>query len=275
MIDSNVTKRLARWWLGCAVLFIGCLNVQAAELFDPFGSAGIDQKPGASVPLATRLTDQRGRSVRLGDLLGKRPVVLAPVYYTCANVCGAQLASLFNVLEALDYRVGQDFDLIAYSFNPTETVADAQKEMNKLRQRWPQQVDAKGVYFLVGDDVATKALSDAVGFRYRYDPKVQQYAHVSAIAVLTAQGRLARWLYGLGYQPNDMRLAITEAGQGNVGSLGDQLLLLCYHYNPRVGGYDSVVMLALKIAGVMTVLLLIGFIGWALRRDWLRKGRTP
>jgi len=272
-IVISVLSRLAR--VSVALLMSWSVHACAVELFDPFSSAGIDQRPGALVPLDARFTDQQGQTVRLGDLLGERPVILAPVYYTCPNVCGAQLASLFNILASLDYRVGRDFDLIAYSFNPAETSADAQREMDRLRKRWPRQVDAAGVHFLVSDEVSSKALSDAIGFRYRYDPDLQQYAHVSAVAVLTAQGRLARWLYGLGYQPNDMRLAITEAGQGKVGSLGDQLLLLCYHYNPKVGGYDNGVILALQVGGIVTVVLLFGFVGLSLRRERRHEGRVP
>ncbi|WP_230382350.1 SCO family protein [Pseudomonas luteola] len=263
--------RSVRLVFGLIMMVIFCATVQAANIFDPFTMTGIDQKLGTQVPLEARFTDQNGQPVRLGDLLHKRPVVLVPVYYTCPNVCGAQLATLFKVLEAVGYRVGEDYDVIAYSFNPAETPVDAQAERDKLRKLWPQLVDSPDVHFLVGVEGASKALSEAIGFRYRYDPDIQQYAHVSAVGVLTGEGRLARWLYGLGYQPNDMRLAITEAGQGQVGSLGDQLLLLCYHYNPKVGGYDNLVIRALQVGGIATVLTLAGFIGFSLRRDWRKR----
>ncbi|QTH17028.1 SCO family protein [Pseudomonas corrugata] len=248
-----------------------CMPASATAGFDPFAAAGIEQRTGARIPLETGFTDQDGRVVRLGELLQGRPVLLAPVYFTCPNVCGAQLATLFQVLASVGYRVGKDYDVIAYSFNPDETPANARVERDKLGKQWPQLIDAPGVHFLVGDEAAAKALSNAIGFRYRYDPAIRQYAHVSAVGVLTSQGQLSRWLYGLGYQATDLRLAITEAGRGQVGSLGDRLLLLCYHYDPKTGGYDSLVMGALRVGGLATVFALAGFIGLALHRERCRQ----
>lgn len=252
---------------------------QADTPFDPFAAAGIEQKPGAQVPLELSFVDVDGNRVALGDVLGDRPVILAPVYYRCPNVCGAQLASLFNLLSALSLELGKDYEVVAFSIDPRETPADAEAERAKLRTRWPQLVDSPHVHFLSEVVPATRPepnpshpaaghrLAEAVGFNYSWDPEIGEFAHASAIATLSPDGRLVRWLYGLGYQPDDMRLALVDAGEGRVGSLGDQLLLLCYHYDPRTGGYDNLVIGALQVGGIGTTLLLGGFIGVTLWRE--------
>ena len=293
----QVTTRFQRCLATLLLVFIVLLHggpAIAEAPFDPFASAGIEQKPGSQVPLDLRFRDDDGKLVSLGELIAERPVILAPVYYRCPNVCGAQLASLFNLLTALSFKVGEDYEVIAFSFDPRETPADAQAERAKLRERWPQLADSPHVHFLT-DSVPTEqasnnptnpgtaatpipqqssgaALAEAIGFRYRWDPDIQEYAHASAIATLSPVGKLVRWLYGLGYQPDDMRLALTDAGEGRFGSLGDQLLLLCYHYNPRTGGYDNLVIGALQVGGIGTTLVLGGFIGLTLWRERRNRG---
>jgi protein SCO1/2 len=294
-VTSRFERYLATLLLALLVLLHG--GPAAAEApFDPFAAAGIEQKPGAQVPLDLRFRNDEGNLVSLGELIKQRPVILAPVYYRCPNVCGAQLASLFNLLTALSFEVGKDYEVIAFSFDPRETPADAQAERAKLRERWPQLADSPYVHFLTdsapmeqasrgmcdnssnpGTGVSAPqssgaALAEAIGFRYRWDADIQEYAHASAIATLSPAGKLVRWLYGLGYQPDDMRLALTDAGEGRVGSLGDQLLLLCYHYNPRTGGYDNIVIAALQVGGIGTTLALGGFIGLTLWRERRKRG---
>ena len=258
-------------WLAVALALWPGLGV-AAAMFDPFGAADIEQKPGAQVPLHLSMTNAQGRSVRLAELISERPVILAPVYYQCPNVCGAQLSSLFNLLSALPYRLGEDYQLIAFSFDPRESAADAQAEQARLARRWPELAHADGVHYLTGDAAAIVELTQAIGFRFAWDETIAQYAHVSALGILDARGRLTRWLYGLGYQPDDMRLALTDAGEGRIGSFSDQLLLLCYHYNPSTGGYDNWIIGALQVGGVGTALGLGGFIGLALWRERRRGG---
>lgn len=244
----------------------------ASEPFDPIAAVGIDTaRQGDPVPADSRFVDQTGRAVRLGDLLDGRPVLLVPVYYRCPNVCGPALATLFNMLATLPYQAGQDYQVIAFSFDPKETPDDARAEQAKLAKRWPALARATGVHYLTGDAANSAALAAAIGFRYRYDPAIQQYAHASAVAVLTGDGRLSRWLYGLGYQPTDLRLGLTEAGQGRLGGVTEQLLLLCYHYNPQSGTYNSLVIHLLQVGGVGTALGLALFIGVTLRRE--RHGR--
>lgn len=275
---SRATRFIAASLLAGLVL-LPIAPVRADAPFDPFAAAGIDQKPGAQVPLELRFTDVNGNRVTLGELFGERPVILAPVYYRCPNVCGAQLASLFNLLSALSFELGEDYEVIAFSIDPRETPQDAEAERAKLRKRWPQLVDSPHVHFLSEVVPATQPepnpahpaaghrLAEAVGFKYSWDDELGEFAHASAVATLSPAGKLVRWLYGLGYQPDDMRLALTDAGEGRVGSLGDQLLLLCYHYNPRTGGYDNLVIGALQVGGIGTTLVLGGFIGVTLWRE--------
>lgn len=250
-----------------ALLLAPSAAVYADAPFDPFAAAGIDARPGAQVPLDASFTNDRGEAVTLGQLLEGRPAVLVPVYFHCPNVCGTQLASLFNLLGTVPFELGKDYVLIVYSFDPRETPADARAERDRLARRWPALAGSDAVHLLTGPEASSRGVSDALGFRYRWNPQIQEYAHVSAVATLTPSGTLAQWLYGLGYQPNDLRLALTDAGQGQVGDFGDQLLLLCYHYDPRTGGYDNWVIGALQVGGTGTAAALLGFIGLALWRE--------
>lgn len=253
--------------LAAALSFALTASVRAAEPFDPFAAAGIDSQPGAQVPLDTRFTDDSGESVTLAQLLDGRPAVLVPVYFRCPNVCGSQLASLFNLLGAVPFELGKDYVVIAYSFNPHETPADARAEREKLTRRWPELAGSYAVHLLTGPESASRRVSDALGLQYRWDAEIQEYAHASAVATLSPSGKLVQWLYGLGYQPTDLRLALTDAGEGRVGDFSDQLLLLCYHYNPRTGGYDNWIIGALQVGGTGTALALLGFIGRSLWRE--------
>ncbi|AZE67161.1 SCO family protein [Pseudomonas synxantha] len=239
-----------------------------AQGFDPFAAAGIDSsRVGSPLALDSRFTDQQGRSVRLGDLLKGQPTLLVPLYFRCPNVCGAALTTLFSQLANQPYRLGRDFQVIAFSFDPREDPSAAREELAKLSQHWPTLANAAGLHLLTGDAAASHALADSIGFGYRFDPGQQQYAHSSAVAVVTADGRLSRWLYGLGYQASDLRLALTEAGQGKLGAIKEQLLLLCYHYDPQSGTYSSRIILLLQVAGTATVLLLGLFIAVTVRRE--------
>lgn len=251
-----------------AMLLALWIQAIPAAGFDPFGAATIDNhRIGTVLPRDLTFTDQHGRTVSLGQVLDRRPALLVPLYYRCPNVCGAALATLFNQLDSQPYRLGRDFQLLAVSFDPREDIAAAREELSKLMQRRPALASEPSLHLLTADAANSQALMQALGFGYRYDSQLQQYAHSAAIAVITGQGKLSRWLYGLGYQPSDLRLALTEAGEGKLGKLGEQLLLLCYHYDPQSGTYNTYIFVLLQVAGVATVLVLALFIARALRRD--------
>ncbi|MCF4996555.1 SCO family protein [Pseudomonas syringae] len=256
--------------LPAIVFLIGLTSLQAlaAQPFDPFAAAGIDTaQVGQRVAVNTRFTDQHGQPVRIGELLNGQPTVLVPLYFRCPNVCGAALSTLFSQLANQPYRIGRDFQVIAFSFDPREDVTAAREELAKLSQHWPALANEPGLHLLTGDAAASQALARSLGFGYQFDDKQQQYAHSSAVAVLTGDGRLSRWLYGLGYQSDDLRLGLTEAGLGKLGALKEQLLLLCFHYDPQTGTYSSRIIVLLQVAGVATVAVLGLFIFLAVRRD--------
>lgn len=259
-------RGLIRLWLWLLVL--GAPLGASAALFDPFAAAGIDSRQvGTQLPRDLGFVDQQGRSVRLGDVLDQRPVLLIPVYYRCPNVCGAALSTLFSQLQSVPYQLGRDYQVIAFSFDPRESSEVAQEELNKLVQHWPALAQNPALHLLTGTAQNSAALAHALGFGYGFDELQQQYAHSSAVAVITGDGRLSRWLYGLGYQASDLRLALTEAGHGRIGALKEQLLLLCFHYDPASGSYSSRVIMLLQIVGVGTVLAMGLFIGGMLYRE--------
>ncbi|WP_263262298.1 SCO family protein [Pseudomonas sp. RIT-PI-S] len=261
----------ARYLSACGLALALLLPIAAGAVdgknLSPFAGAGIDDRLGAALPLDAPFTDQHGDAATLRQYSGTLPMIVVPVYFTCPNVCSAQLATLFMLLAALNYQPGRDYQLVAFSFKPEETPTDAAAQLAALARRWPELAHNPAVHFLVGPQGSSAGLAKAMGFRYRFDPQVGEYAHTSAIATVTANGTLARWLYGLGYQASDLRLAVTEAGQGKVGSLGDRLLLLCFHYDPRTGGYDNLVIRMLQAGGVLTCLLLGGGIALAVVRE--------
>jgi protein SCO1/2 len=243
----------------------------AAGTFDPFAGAGIDPKPGARLPVDIPFTDQAGAAATLRQLGDGKPIVLAPVLHNCPNICGVTLGGLMSAVDAQPYRPGRDFAVIAFGIDPAEGPQDAQKTVRDLDRRNGGSDD--GIHALTGTEADIRAVTDALGYRYAFDPGIGQYAHIAAVAVLTPDGRLARWLYGVAPDPTDLRLALTEAGRGTIGSFGDQLLLLCYHYDPTTGRYSSVIWLLLQLGGGATVLALGGFVGLAVVRERRRGDR--
>ena len=243
----------------------------SAADFDPFDLAGIEERPGAAVPLDLPLVDDRGREVTLRELGGGRPILLAPVLHDCPNICGVTLAGVAQAVAAQDYRPGEDFVLVAFGIDPAETPEQAAEALAELRATFPL-LAGEGVHAVVGGEETVTRVTRTLGYRYAWDERIGQYAHVAATAVLMPDGRLARWLYGLTPDPFDLKLALTEAGEGRLGDWGDQLLLLCYRYDPETGQYGATVWGALRIAGGLFVLGGVGWIGRALLRETRRKG---
>jgi protein SCO1/2 len=250
---------------GLTLGVVAALPVMAAEPFDPFAMAAIENRLGASIPKGLALQDEAGRQVTLGDYLGEMPVLLAPVDFDCQNICGVTLTGLFGALELFDRKPGEAFELLIVSIDPSAGQAEAAAAKAEYRLRFETAMLA---HFLAGD---TTRLLDAIGFRYAYDADTHQYAHPAAVAALTPDGRLARWLYGYPFETFDLRLALSEAGEGTVGSLADRLWLLCFRYDPKLGTYTPVVLGALQAGGALTAVLLGGGIIVALRREKRRR----
>jgi protein SCO1/2 len=227
------------------------------EPFDPFGAAGVDQHPGAAVPLDRRFQDETGRWVSLRALAGGRPLVLAPVQHRCPNLCALTLEGLKQAVDGQSYRPGDDFVLVALGIDPRETLEAARLSERRLAGR---AGGASGIHALTGRAADIAAVTAALGYRYAWDPRIGQYAHIAAVAVLTPKGRLARWLFGLQPAPRDLHLALTDAGRGRIGGLAEQIRLLCYGYDPVTGRYSSLALGALRWGGLAMVILLAGLI---------------
>ncbi|NLR97261.1 SCO family protein [Rhizobium sp. P38BS-XIX] len=245
----------------------------AAAPFDPFKVTGIDQKPNVLIPLDRPFEDEAGHPVTLRALAGGKPMLLVPVLHNCPNICGVTLSGLMEAVEGQRFRPLGDFAIVAFGIDPKEGPKEAEESLHDLRLRFPD-IAATGIHALTGKEADIHAVTDALGYRYAWDPDIGQYAHDAAVAVLTADGHLSRWLYGLAPEANDLKLALTEAGRGQTGDWSDQILLLCYHYDPVTGRYSSVIGLALRIAGGATIALGGGGVALALLRERRRTGLT-
>jgi protein SCO1/2 len=229
-------------------------------------NVGIQQNLDQPIPPDLTFTDDLGRSVRLGDYFGKKPMILNLVYYNCPMLCGEVLSGLENSLRMMKFDVGKEFDVITVSFDPQETPEMAAKKKAEFLRRYKRAGAEQGWHFLVGQQDAIDALTKAAGFQYQYDEKTKQFAHVAAILILTPEGKIAQYYYGIEYPPKDLRLGLVEAGAGRIGNVVDQLLLYCYHYDPEQGKYSATILRVLRVAGVATMLFLGTFIFVMIRR---------
>jgi protein SCO1/2 len=230
---------------------------------------GIDQKIGADVPLELPFVDESGAQVRLGDYFGDRPVILSLIYYECPMLCGVSMEGLISNLRILGLDPGRDFQIVNVSIDAAETpsVAAGKKIDYLARLGRTDAAIADGWHTLTGDQSSIDALAEAVGFRYVYDEVSDEYAHGAAIMVLTPGGEISRYFYGITYPARDLRLGLVEAAAGAIGNVVDQVQLLCYRYDPVTGKYGFAIWTALRTAGLLTVLVLFGFIGISLRRE--------
>lgn len=235
---------------------------------------GIDQHLNTQLPLDLHFRDEAGKDVRLGDYFGKRPVILSLVYYRCPMLCGEVLSGLVTSLNIVNFDLGRDYDVVTLSIDPRETPEDAAKMKTVYMHRYQRHTSttAQGWHFLTGKEDQIEQLAKTVGFRYVYDKRIDQYAHASGIEVATPDGRLSQYYYGIEYSPKDLRLGLIEASQNHIGSVVDQLVLYCYHYDPETGHYGATVMRIVRLGGIVTVLLLGGFIFTMVRRD-VRAGK--
>jgi protein SCO1 len=222
-----------------------------------------EQRLNTMLPLDARFRDETGRDVRLGDYFGQRPVVLAFVYYSCPMLCTQVLNGVSSAAKVLPFAVGSDFDVVFVSFDPRDTPQAAAEKKRAQLDDYHQA--AEGWHYLTGDEDSIRRVTAAAGFSYRWDEASGQYAHASGVLVATPDGRLSRYFYGVEYSPKELRLAIVESSNGRIGSLVDQLLLYCYHYDPASGRYGAIAMNLVRLGGAVTLVLLGGFI-WLMRR---------
>jgi len=192
---------------------------------------------------------------------------LSLVYHECPMLCSEVLEGILRAFRVLRFDVGKEFEVLTVSFNPRENASLAKSAKESCIRRYKREGADAGWHFLTGDQTSIDRLTKAVGFRYRYDPQKNQYAHASGIMVLTPQGRLSRYFYGIEFAPKDLRFGLVEASQNRIGSLVDQVLLFCYHYDPTTGKYGLVILAAMRVTGVLFVLALAGYVIVMLRRE--------
>jgi protein SCO1/2 len=244
-----------------------------AELQHVFQDVGMDQNIGAEIPTSGRFRDADGRTVSLGSYLGSRPAIVVLDYYNCPNLCGVTLRGLVQALKNLRLRPGRDFEVISISIDPSEGPKDARRKKDELLAEYAHPDTAGGWHFLTGDRQSIKAVAEALGYRYRYDPELKQYAHAAGIIIANSAGRAARYFFGVRFEPQDLRLGLVEAGQGKVGEVVDQLLLLCYQYDPATGRYGFAILNSIRALAALTVLV-IGVSLWRMtRRDRSRRAQ--
>jgi len=225
-----------------------------------FKEVGYDQRLGEQVPSDLVFRDETGRAVRLGDYFGSKPIILSLVYFNCTTLCPMILDGLVRSLTPVSFDIGKQFTMLTVSFDSRETPALAAAKKAEYVRRYRRPGAAEGWRFLTGEEAAIRQLTKAVGFRYVYDEKTDQFAHAAGILMLTPQGKVARYFYGFDFSPRDLRLGLIEAAANTIGTPIDQVLLYCYHYDPLTGQYGLVVMNTLRLAGLATVLALGSFI---------------
>lgn len=253
-----------------AILAIAAPSLVAQDFLSGKGPkkvVRIDQHLNRLIPLDLKFKDEAGRDVKLGDYFGKKPVVLTLVYFRCPMLCNMVLDGMTTSMSNIRAEIGTDYEVLAVSFDPDDTPESAAEKKEIYTRRYGRAGAQAGWHFLTGEPDAIHGLTDAVGFRYFYDEKIKQFAHGAAIIVLTPDGKIARYFYGLDYPSRDLRLALVEASNGKIGTLTDQLLLLCYHYDPGQGKYALVAMNFVRAGGVATLLLLGSFIFLSVRRE--------
>jgi protein SCO1/2 len=228
---------------------------------------GFDQRLDEQVPLDLTFRDETGAAVALGTYFRAKPVILVLAYYECPMLCTLVLNGLTGALKALPFDLGREYEVVTVSINPDDTPALASAKKANYLARYGRPGAEAGWHFLTGEADAIARLARAVGFRYTYVPEQKQFAHAAGIMVLTPQGKIARYFYGIEFAPRDLRLGLVEAAQGRIGTPVDQILLFCFHYDPVTGSYSALAMNAVRVAGAITVAVVAGLLLVYLRRE--------
>lgn len=226
----------------------------------PLREVAFDQKLGEQLPLDVPFRDETGATVHLRDYFGSKPVLLVPAYYECPMLCTLVLNGVVSALRAVPFDIGKEFTVVTFSFNPKETATLAAEKKEHYITQYRRPGAELGWHFLTGDEASIRAVTDAIGFHYSWDEASQQYAHASGAVVVTPSGKLARYFYGVEFAPRDLRLAFVEAADDKIGTLVEQLLLFCFHYDPATGRYSAAILNGVRLAGLATIMILGTFI---------------
>lgn len=260
--------------LATATAVSGVASARSESALPPLlEKVGFDQRLDAQVPLDLVFRDETGREVTLQQYFHGKPVILVLAYYRCPMLCTLVLNGLVKGLLELPFDAGKEFEVVTVSFDPRETPAQAAAKKKTYIERYGRPGAAAGWHFLTGSADSVARLTEAVGFRYAYDERRDEFAHASGILVLTPAGRISRYFYDVAYPARDLRLGLVEASAGKIGSPVDQVLLFCFHYDPTVGKYGPAVMRFVRIGGVLTLLGVIAFVLLMFRAE--RRRREP
>ena len=258
----------------CPVAGQGPIRSEAGEPSDkkPAALEGVTyaQRLGMQVPADLPFVDETGKAVRLGDYFGRRPIVLALAYYECPMLCTQVLSGMTAGLKGLRFNAGQEFDVVVVSIDPGEGPGLAAAKKATYVAHYDREGTEGAWHFLTGRKADIDRLAQTVGFSYSYDEKTDQYAHAAGLSILTPDGKIARYLFGIDFAPRDLRLAMVEAADRKIGSPVDTVLLYCYHYDPATGAYGLMAMRIVRIAGVLFVLAMVA--GWVVLRRRERRG---
>ena len=238
----------------------------------PMREIAVEEHLEAALPLTLPFVDESGKPVTLATYLApKRPLILTLNYYRCPMLCTLELNGLVEGLSKLPWTIGKEFDVVTVSIDPKEAPALARSKKQSYLAEYDRSEGASGWHFLTGPQDSIDALTETVGFEYAYDPQTDQYAHAAVILLVTPEGRVSRYLYGVRYEPRQLTLALTEASEGKIGSAWERFLLYCYHYDSRQGRYSLAALKLMRVGGVATVLIF----GAALSSLWLKERRKP
>ena len=229
-------------------------------------NVGLEQRLNAQVPADLAFRDETGKPVKLGEYFGKRPLILSLVYFRCPMLCNEVLAGVEGSLKAISFNPGQDFDVLTVSFDPKDTPESATEKKAEMLKHYKRDGAAGGWHFLTGSQESIDALTKAVGFQYQYDNTTDQFAHTTGLMILTPDGKVAQYYYGVNFPPRDVRLGLIQASQGKIGTLADQVLLYCYHYDPKTGKYSAIINRIIQLGGGLTILSIGAVVLVLLRR---------
>ncbi|MBP9706696.1 MAG: SCO family protein [Oligoflexales bacterium] len=230
---------------------------------------GLDEKLGQTLDFSgLTFKNEEGKSVELAEFFSaKKPVVLVLAYYGCENICNILLNGVSSVVRSQDWTIGKEFEIVTVSFDARNTPEEATAKKDFFIKEYGRMGAERGWHFLTGEEAAIKALTQQVGFRYIYDESTDQFAHSSAMIFLTPEGKISRYLHGVQFKPQDVRLALIESGEGKVGTFIEQALMFCFRYDPNKGGYAALAFNIVQYSSIMVAIFLFSYLFWFWGRE--------